>query len=1143
MGAEKRGQITLMMILGIVMIMIVGFLLFISKSALRDQLQDETGRVHTTNMETDPIRAHVNICLDTLTKEGLSLLGKQGGILYDTRGIPLITSLSRNIDDFTIDYQDMKIAYGIKPLGLSLPPYEPRAPGYPFRTFPYRLLPPLSANLSGVFGLNSLPPLTKLEGPFSMEQQLEIYIEKGMRNCLDFSTFEDQGYEFEAVLGEADIIFGEKDVSVIFSYPSLIVNTVTNEKLKLDRFTSRQKVKFKDLYTFLSTLIKHEITDINFNLSYPGIIPPQYSFEFIQDVEQNDDLVIIKDRESLLLGKEYEFRFARKNRAPALYFMTPENIDVFDQTEVTEEVILPAYLEFPTALDPDEDNLMFTFTVIDVPSQPALPQKLTRGTMIVRVRVTDGTLEDYQDITINNAGPQVFPDCETRPVGCYDDTLTSVPYNSLLAGVDTFGNYLPRELCFKNNTCECAPGTFTVVLEYGDPDEAASACGCFRGSDWSDFNGCCGDEEADCGVLGKGSCIADPPVCGDGRIQAGEHCDGTVFGAANQCIDLGFTGGLIECSPFCTLDTAGCLSTTCGNGVINQGEECDGINFGTFIDNTCIDLSDDFSSGLLECNNCQISTDNCVEKPSCGNDVVDEPGEQCDDSDFGGISTNCGDYSNSFISGTLACDSLCQLDTINCIKRTCGNGIVDVGEECDGTNFGNVYGACNSFSPEFTGGSLICDSTCRIDTSSCLYSGTATDCYSGSIIPGKTCAFNAGVAVFGAIDECTDYPNFIGGDLGCWGECRVRTTNCIPRSTCGNGAIDVGETCDGTTFGAFTQCTDFEHFDGGPLQCTSSCQLDTFGCTIPLTGKCGNGIVNTGEICEGGSLACPEAGAGVSGTITCSNCGADLSDCQAYPTCGNGVLDPSEQCDGFNFGLLTGECSDYSNQFNTGRLLCNPDCTLNTETCVVDPDCATTGVLATSSAICSISTNLQNSNWFDTAIYAYDIVYIPCMDKEFLSTGTTWIPCNEGEVRKVNDLGPSKHDYLCIGREGFSTWFECCGNGACQSLQDGGRLVDICPSCSGSAPGPQNTITDYLGVTYTCGSSSLTITAPPPSPAPAPAPAPSPTPPAPCGCDTTGNYVGNCCSTWTGGTESGGFAYYDCTTGAPVSCFSSGNFR
>jgi len=106
--------------------------------------------------------------------------------------------------------------------------------------------------------------------------------------------------------------------------------------------------------------------------------------------------------------------------------------------------------------------------------------------------------------------------------------------------------------------------------------------------------------------------------------------------------------------------------------------------------------------------------------PVCGNNTT-ETGETCDGTDLNGLScTNFG-----FTGGTLGCASDCQsYDTSGCTNNTgpvCGNGVIETGEDCDGTNLGGA--SCTSLG--FSGGTLSCSSTCTYDTSACT-TGTCT---------------------------------------------------------------------------------------------------------------------------------------------------------------------------------------------------------------------------------------------------------------------------------------------------------------------------------------------------------------------------------------------------------------------------------
>jgi len=69
------------------------------------------------------------------------------------------------------------------------------------------------------------------------------------------------------------------------------------------------------------------------------------------------------------------------------------------------------------------------------------------------------------------------------------------------------------------------------------------------------------------------------PVCGDGRAQRQEACDGQDY-RGESCESLGLGAGQLACTANCTLDSSGCgaTSATCGDGVAEQFEECDGAD-------------------------------------------------------------------------------------------------------------------------------------------------------------------------------------------------------------------------------------------------------------------------------------------------------------------------------------------------------------------------------------------------------------------------------------------------------------------------------------------------------------------------------------------------------------------------------------
>lgn len=88
----------------------------------------------------------------------------------------------------------------------------------------------------------------------------------------------------------------------------------------------------------------------------------------------------------------------------------------------------------------------------------------------------------------------------------------------------------------------------------------------------------------------------------------------------------------------------------------------------------------------------------------CGNGELEE-GEACDGTNFG--AKTC--VTEGFESGTLNCSATCELLTTSCVRR-CGNGVVDSDEQCDGD-------AGRPTCPDYGYGS--CTPACQRDISHC----------------------------------------------------------------------------------------------------------------------------------------------------------------------------------------------------------------------------------------------------------------------------------------------------------------------------------------------------------------------------------------------------------------------------------------
>lgn len=250
-------------------------------------------------------------------------------------------------------------------------------------------------------------------------------------------------------------------------------------------------------------------------------------------------------------------------------------------------------------------------------------------------------------------------------------------------------------------------------------------------------------------------------------------------------------------------------------------------------------------------------------------------------------------------------------------QPSCGNGVLDPEEECDGHDLGGLR--CSDFN--CTDGVLTCESDCTIGIQSCYWCP-------------ETCG--NGIVDWWEYCDCGDDPlNLPDGCRAVNGDpCGYCDGNCgMFGSSCGNGLIDGTEDCDcGYCPDPLpTGCTAINGAPGG------ECEVD---CT--LTGVCGDGIEQFREECDCGTdpSDVPQNCTGINNSPT-GDCLADctLHDCQAgevYVECD--PLDPDSCCD-----------DRWGNDVHCDSALNSPLCML---ACTTSADCYYNSVCLTQSGVC-----------------------------------------------------------------------------------------------------------------------------------------------------------------------------------------------
>ncbi|MBI4435455.1 Ig-like domain-containing protein [Candidatus Uhrbacteria bacterium] len=214
--------------------------------------------------------------------------------------------------------------------------------------------------------------------------------------------------------------------------------------------------------------------------------------------------------------------------------------------------------------------------------------------------------------------------------------------------------------CSESGTCEDYEDAEATCSNNGTCDSGSCVGSC------SISLAVCSGSDIDCPYDTGGTCeLSGSGCCGDGVRQAvsGEDCD-----------DGNLTGG-DGCSAICLNEGSRSVNAVCGEGVRDWaantgGEDCDDEN----------SASGDGCSA-----NCLLEGSTAEEDvyAICGNNIV-ENGEDCDPGDYDLAGDGCS--SLCLKEGTVACPpgtptSSLVASVVNC----CGNGIVGVGEECDGT--------------------------------------------------------------------------------------------------------------------------------------------------------------------------------------------------------------------------------------------------------------------------------------------------------------------------------------------------------------------------------------------------------------------------------------------------------------------------
>jgi hypothetical protein len=235
---NNKGQITVFIILGIVILFIVALAVYLQQS--NNQVRPPVQQL-VVDEEVKPIQLYVTDCLTSTAKDALIRLGQNGGYI-DVTGMR-IDPRPYNSDVLLFEPQQMPYWYYLKSCTQS------KSGCLTIRN------PPVCNN-----GVDCALPY---KGPGSMEEQLNKYIETHIGTCINnFAPFSER---FTVLPGEikVDSRIAETDVGFKLDYPLKVLVKGSDRQSNIPYFYTSHDIKLKKIYTFAQ-----EIRDAEANYTF-----------------------------------------------------------------------------------------------------------------------------------------------------------------------------------------------------------------------------------------------------------------------------------------------------------------------------------------------------------------------------------------------------------------------------------------------------------------------------------------------------------------------------------------------------------------------------------------------------------------------------------------------------------------------------------------------------------------------------------------------------------------------------------------------------------------------------------------------------------------------------------------------------------
>lgn len=237
LGKNKKAQITVFIIVGIIILVIIGLYLAVRRETIKEEITPSLElAVEEVPSEFRPVTSLVENCLTQIAKEGLTKLGERGGFIDLVRNGIITKEDTTNSDAVQFSKgSDYSVAYW----------WHLRSDNECSGNCRFTIIPE-----------NELY-LKKKSNKVSIESQLEDYINENLRSCLNnFQELQAQGFKVEEKGDvKATVTITQNDIIAYIDYPIQAEKAGTQD---ISKFFVRLPLNLGKIYDIAKSLTDME---------------------------------------------------------------------------------------------------------------------------------------------------------------------------------------------------------------------------------------------------------------------------------------------------------------------------------------------------------------------------------------------------------------------------------------------------------------------------------------------------------------------------------------------------------------------------------------------------------------------------------------------------------------------------------------------------------------------------------------------------------------------------------------------------------------------------------------------------------------------------------------------------------------------